>query len=95
MVRLRAVATVFSATLLAVGLRLGLAQHLPIILVTRGVKISRKAEARLGRIPLGFSGIPESLLYLANTVREDKMTANAMQHLALVAVASRVRNVRQ
>ena len=73
MVRLRAVATVFAAILLAVGLRLGLAQYLPIICPLR----------RFTGLPCASCGLTRAAVALC----QGQLGTATAQHLAAIPLA--------
>ena len=73
MVRLRAVSSIFAAILLAVGLRLGLAQHIPIICPLR----------RFTGIPCASCGLTRAAVALCH----GQLATALAQHLAAIPLA--------
>jgi len=74
MARVRAAATVFAVTLFAAGLRLGLAQHLPITCPLR----------RLTGIPCASCGLTRAAAALCH----GQLAAASAQHLAAIPLAA-------
>ena len=73
MVRLRAVSTVFGVILIAVGLRLGLAHHLPVICPLR----------RFTGIPCASCGLTRAAVALCH----GQLATASAQHLAAIPLA--------